>query len=114
MKTTDKSVWESGEKRINLTLGTIAEVTGAVLPEGTDPDRSCRRVLTQSVYATGDDVVISAGWYPHSKIIPEALEKNVIAVFCDPETKKDYPQDNVIPVEDPMACVWASHVLQWL
>ena len=34
MKTTDKSVWESGEKRINLTLGTIAEVTGAVLPEG--------------------------------------------------------------------------------
>lgn len=34
MKTTDKSVWESGEKRINLTLGTIAEVIGAVLPEG--------------------------------------------------------------------------------
>lgn len=28
MKTTDKSVWESGEKRINLTLGTIAEVRG--------------------------------------------------------------------------------------
>ena len=36
MKTTDKSVWESGEKRINLTLGTIAEVIGAVLPEGMD------------------------------------------------------------------------------
>ena len=105
MKTTDKSVWESGEKRINLTLGTIAEVIGAVLPEGMDPNRSCRRVLTQSVYATGDDVVISAGWYPHSEIIPEALKRNVIAVFCDPETKKDYPQDNVIPVEDPMACV---------
>lgn len=34
MKTTDKSVWESGEKRINLTLGTIAEVIGAVLPGG--------------------------------------------------------------------------------
>lgn len=105
MKTTDKSVWESGEKRINLTLGTIAEVIGAVLPEGMDPNRSCRRVLTQSVYATDDDVVISAGWYPHSEIIPEALKRNVIAVFCDPETKKDYPQDNVIPVEDPMACV---------
>lgn len=105
MKTTDKSVWESGEKRINLTLGTIAEVIGAVLPEGMAPNRSCRRVLTQSVYATGDDVVISAGWYPHSEIIPEALKRNVIAVFCDPETKKDYPQDNVIPVEDPMACV---------
>ena len=105
MKTTDKSVWESGEKRINLTLGTIAEVIGAVLPEGMDPNRSCRRVLTQSVYATGDDVVISAGWYPHSQIIPEALEKNVIAVFCDPEIKKDYPQDNVITVEDPKACV---------
>lgn len=39
MKTTDKSVWESGEKRINLTLGTIAEVIGAVLPEGMDPNR---------------------------------------------------------------------------
>ena len=49
MKTTDKSVWESGEKRINLTLGTIAEVIGAVLPEGMAPNRSCRRVLTQSV-----------------------------------------------------------------
>ena len=55
MKTTDKSVWESGEKRIHLTLGTIAEVIGAVLPEGMDPNRSCRRVLTQSVYATDDD-----------------------------------------------------------
>ena len=44
MKTTDKSVWESGEKRINLTLGTIAEVTGAVLPEGIDSNRSCRQI----------------------------------------------------------------------
>ena len=44
METTDKSVWGSGEKRVNLTLGTIAEVTGAVLPEGIDSNRSCRRV----------------------------------------------------------------------
>lgn len=92
-------------KQHNLTLQTVAEVIGATLPKGIDPKRHCRRVLTQSVYATPDDVVISAGWYTHSQIITESLEKNVSLIFCDPETKKNYPQNNVVPVDDPLACV---------
>lgn len=88
-----------------LTIGNVAEIIGATLPANINANEICSRVLTQSMYAQPGDVVISAGWYPHSQIIPESLQKGVSVVFCDYETKKRFPQPNVVPVEDAKGCV---------
>ncbi len=88
-----------------LVLKQFAEILGAELPESIDHNAAVKRVLTQSVYVVPGDVVISAGWYPKVKTVSESLSKGALAVFCDLETKKQFPQDNVIGVEDPMDAV---------
>lgn len=90
----------------NLTVSKLAKIIGATLPKGFDGSTKCARVLTQSMYVQPGDVVISAGWYPHSQIIPESLEKGAAVIFCDRETKKAYPQERVLPVDDPKECVF--------
>ena len=91
--------------RPTLTLGKLAEVIGAQLPPEIDPSAPCQRVLTQSMYVKPGEAVISAGWYCHSRIIPEALSKGAAVVFCPAQVKKDYPDQRVVAVEDPMECV---------
>lgn len=88
-----------------LTVDKLAEIIGAKLPEDFNGNIKCGRVLTQSMYVKPGEVVISAGWYPHDRIIPESLEKGAAVVFCDKQAKERYPQPNVIPVDDPKECV---------
>lgn len=93
------------EEYINFSLKRLADVIGAELPSEINSDIICGRVLTQSEYVKPGEVVISAGWYEHDKIISEALSKGAIAVFCDNKVKERYPQINVIPVDNPLECV---------
>ena len=88
-----------------LTLGELADMFDVQLPSEIDPDSPCERVLTQSAYLNPGEVVISAGWYWHGKIIPEALEKGAALVFCSQKDKQHYADPRVIPVDDPMDCV---------
>lgn len=88
-----------------LRVSELAEIIGATLPDDFDGNVTCKRVLTQSMYVTPGDAVISAGWYPSSQIIPESIEKQASVIFCDYATKKSYPQKCVVPVEDPQECV---------
>lgn len=85
-------------------LKSFADILGITLP---DPLRGLtyNRVLTQSEYVTSEDVVISAGWYSHHRVVAESLEKNALLIVCDRATKADYPQENVIGVDDPLECV---------
>ena len=68
-------------------------------------DLHYNRLLTQSEYVTSEDVVISAGWYNHSRIVEESLKKGAVVIFCDTKTKEAFPQQNVIGVDDPLSCV---------
>ena len=88
----------------HVTLGTIARVIGAELPEGLRGGVRVGRVLTQPLYVSEGDVVIS-GWYPRTKTVAEALERGAAAVFCSKEVKASFPQEKVIAVDDPFRCV---------
>lgn len=74
-------------KEESLTLGKLSEIIGAELPRAVDGSALCRTVLTQPEYAAPGDVVISAGWYDHRRVVSQSLEKGAIAVFC-PAGKK--------------------------
>lgn len=89
----------------HFSIGKLAEVIGAKLPDTIDKNIECKRILTQSNYVQPGEIVISAGWYSHKRITTEALEKGAMLVFVNAETKESFPQDNVIAVEDPMECV---------
>lgn len=88
-----------------LTIGDVAKAIGAELPDEINSNEVCGRVLTQSEYVTKKDVVISAGWYNHFRVIEESLDKGAIAVFCDYDVKKNFPQKNVIAIDNPMDAV---------
>ncbi len=92
-------------KTKELTIGKIAEVIDAVLPETVDSSAKVNRVLTQSAYVVPGDVVISAGWYSKVNIVKDSLTKGAIAVFCDKETKNQFAQNNVIAIDDPLGAV---------
>lgn len=83
-------------------LGQLAEVIGAELPPTVDPRTIYTRVLTQQEYVQQGDVVIDAGWYNSKKVIQGALDKGVCAVFCSFDSKRYFPQNNVIPMEYPL------------
>ncbi len=85
-------------------LATIARVIGAELPPTLDGSRRVVRVLTQPKYVSPGDLVIS-GWYPREKTVSESLKKGAVAVFCERKLKEKFPQENVIPVDDPFLCV---------
>lgn len=86
------------------TLASFASLLGITLPESLK-GQTYNRVLTQSEYVTAEDVVISAGWYYHRKVVSESLEKNALLILCDHATKAEFPQENVIGVDDPLKCV---------
>lgn len=88
-----------------MKIADVAKAIGVVLPDSIDNNIECNRVLTQSIYVKQNDVIISAGWYPHTKTINEALEKGASLVFCDYDTKKKFPQDIVIAIDNPMDAV---------
>ena len=88
-----------------MTLEGFAGIIGAELTGNVERNTVVKRVLTQSVYAAPGDVVISAGWYPKINTVKEALSKGALAVFCDKETKAQFPQDKVIAIEDPLGAV---------
>lgn len=74
-------------KEKSLTLGKLSKIIGAELPRAVDGSALCRTVLTQPEYVAPGDVVISAGWYDHRRVVSQSLEKGAIAVFC-PAGKK--------------------------
>lgn len=74
-------------KEKSLTLGKLSETIGAALPRCADASAVCQTVLTQPEYVTPGDVVISAGWYDHRRVVSQSLEKGALAVFC-PSTYK--------------------------
>lgn len=88
-----------------LTLKRLAEVLEVELPQSLNRNLVCGRLLTQSVYVNPGDVVISAGWYPHTATVAEALDKGAAVVFCDKKTKEKFPQDEVIALDDPQEAV---------
>lgn len=94
-------------ERVNreLTLGKLSEIIEVRLPETMDPNRKLGRVLTQHTYVRPGDAVISAKWYYRPTTVEGALERGAAVVFCDSETKQDFPQENVIVVEDPLIAV---------
>lgn len=96
----------SGKK---LTLAEFAKIIDASVPCSVSGSAVCGRILTQSEYVTPGDVVISAGWYEHNRIISQSLKKGALAVFCPESVKNDLFPDNdkVIAVNDPLACVQA-------
>ena len=96
----------SGKK---LTLAEFAKIIDASVPCSVSGSAVCGRILTQSEYVTPGDVVISAGWYEHNRIISQSLKKGALAVFCPESVKNDLFPDNdkVIAVKDPLACVQA-------
>lgn len=89
------------------TLSQLAKIIGAKLPHTIDGSVHYSRVLTQSEYVHPGDVVISAGWYEHKRIISESLEKGALAVFCPTDIKaKLFPDnDKVIAVANSLECV---------
>ena len=86
-------------------LKQFAKIIGADLPKTVDLSIPFKRVLTQSPYATPGDFIISAKWYDSDKVIPESLEKGATAIFCSPEVKKRYPQENVFAIKAPTYAV---------
>ena len=101
-----KSLFSRTNER-SLTLGKFSKIIDTELPFSVDGSTVCRTVLTQPEYVAPGDVVISAGWYDHRRVVSQALEKGAIAVFC-PTSKKAalFPNDNrVIAVEDALECV---------
>ena len=97
------------------TLGKMAEIIGAELPESINRNETYGRVLTQHVYVQPGDVVICGKWYPEYTTVKESLERGALAVFCSEKIKKQFPQDNVIAIEDPLMAVtlyqkWCARV----
>lgn len=86
------------------TLESFAQIIGITLPEALK-NATYGRVLTQKEYVSPEDVVISAGWYHSETTVSESLKKGALLVVCDHKTKKNHPEDNVIGVDDPLACV---------
>ncbi len=83
-------------------LGQLAKIIGAELPEELDPETVYTQVLTQCEYVKPGAVLIDAGWFRSERVIPEAIKRGAAAVFCTPENKKHYPQKQVIPMENPL------------
>ena len=94
-------------KEKSLTLGKLSKIIGAELPRAVDGSALCRTVLTQPEYVAPGDVVISAGWYDHRRVVSQSLEKGAIAVFCPAGKKATLFQDDdrVIAVENALECV---------
>lgn len=94
-------------KEKSLTLGKLSKIIGAELPRAVDGSALCRTVLTQPEYVAPGDVVISAGWYDHRRVVSQSLEKGAIAVFCPAGKKAALFQDDdrVIAVENALECV---------
>lgn len=88
-----------------FTFQAIADLLHFRLPQNICGTDRPHRVLTQSEYAAPGDIIINAGWYHHSRIIPSSLKKGVALVLCDTETKKLYPDERVIVIDDPMGAV---------
>lgn len=88
----------------HVSLATIAKVIGVELPSSIDRNQKIVRVLTQPKYVSPGDLVIS-GWYPREKTVSESLKKGAVAIFCERAVKKKFPQDCVIPVDDPFLLV---------
>lgn len=86
------------------TLESFAQIIGIKLPK-TLKNAAYGKVLTQKEYVSPEDVVISAGWYNAETTVGESLEKGALLIVCDQTTKKGYPEENVIGVDDPLACV---------
>lgn len=93
------------ETKQDFTLGQLARIMEIKLPVQVNDSLKYKRVLTQSQYCTHEDVIVSAGWYNSKAIINEALKKGALAIFCNYEDKKEFLQENVIAVEDPLQCV---------
>ena len=62
----------SGKK---LTLAEFAKIIDASVPCSVSGSAVCGRILTQSEYVTPGDVVISAGWYEHNRILHQSLKR---------------------------------------
>ena len=88
-----------------MTIKQLATMIGSEPVSSEISDIIVSRVMTQSAYANENDAVIAVNWNNQNKTVTEALSKNVKVVFCAHHIAKNFNDNRVVSVENPLKAV---------